>query len=259
MEARRVHIGLAGLCLAAGMGVAGEASAAVIAHYRFEPGAFLEDSSPNDLDLVATASPASSADVTTGGGSGSAHFDGNDLLVTETPLDLTPYRHVRISWLQRVQAGPYGIIYEHSANWNVYPGTLMAISPGDGYNSTTGYAGIGSGGTYNLDTFPHPDASSPGTWAAFSVEVNLDAPNSQGVVRIFDGAGNEIGTSSLAHTSMPASFRNDFLYIGNRANLAVGFTGNIDELKIESVEIPEPASLALAGAGAVLMQARRRR
>jgi hypothetical protein len=253
-----MRMGLAGLCVAAGFGFAGEASAAVVAHYRFEPDAFLEDSSPNDLDLLNTTNATSSTDATTGGGAGSALFDGNDFLATEAPLDLTPYRHIRISWIQRLQSDQIGIVFEHSANWNIFNGSLLGIARGDILNSPVhGYAGIGLGGTYNLDTFPHPTAGVPGTWAAFSVEYDLDAGNAQGVTRVFDGNGNEIGTT--VHMSMPTTFRNDFLYIGARAGGGAGFVGNIDELKIESVEIPEPASLALSGAGAALVLARRRR
>jgi hypothetical protein len=249
--------GLVGLCVIAGAALASDASAAVIAHYRFEPDAFLEDSSSNDLDLLNTTNATSSTDVTTGGGAGSALFDGNDFLATEATLDLTPYRHIRVSWIQRLQADQIGIVYEHSANWNNFNGALLGIARGDiGNSPVQGYAGIGLGGTYNLDTFPHPAAGVPGTWAAFSVEYDLDAGTAAGVTRIFDGNGNEIG--STLHTQMPTTFRNDFLYIGARAGGGAGFVGNIDELLIETVEVPEPGTLALAAAGSLVALLRRR-
>jgi len=244
--------------------LAPSAGAVVVAHWRFEPGAFTADSSPsgaNPLFNGAGANAATSSTDVAGpeGGAGSALFDGNDFLQTVSSLDLTPYRYLRVSWLHRKQADSAIIVYEHTADYNANTGAFVTVVDGDISNrNDVGYLSLRTGGGYNLDQYPHAVGAVPGVWESFRAEINLDAAAPSGVVRIFDGSGAEIGSDTpVFQSAAPASFVNSLFAIGARTGGVAGFVGNIDELKIE--DIPEPTSLTLLGLGALAIVSRRRR
>ena len=220
----------------------------VIAHWRFEPGNFLQDSSPSGAHPLfnpgGTNAPVSSTDVAGApGGAGSARFDGSDYFRTSTRLDLSSYRRLRISWMQRLQTTGLAVTFEHSSNYNSNPGAFLHVNHSDipSGASVQGYIGLRSDG-YNNDGHPEASGAAPGVWETFVAEINLDAGSQSEVVRIFDGNGNEIGFDYPNNQgSAPGAFLNDFFYIGARAAPSVGFVGNIDELKIERLpEIPIP-------------------
>jgi len=247
---------IAGLA-ALGFGAA-DASAAVLAHYKFETGAFLEDSSPNNNDLV-NSSATSVTDVPTGGGTGSALFDGNDFLSTTASLDLTSHRKIRVSWFQRLQGAGLGIVFEHGPNYNGQNGAFLALA---NLSTNSGAASIRRTGPdgYSLDDFPHAAPAVPGTWQKFSIVFDLDAAATTGITSVFDESGTEIGVTNTSYlATSPGSFRNETFYIGARSGGIAGVVGNIDELLIESVEVPEPATFALIAAPFALLALRRRR
>lgn len=255
---------VAGLALA--LGAASTANADVIALWRFEPGSFLLDSSGNGHTLTNGAGSFDAASVTDvagpQGGAGSALFDGTDVMFTSAALNLSSYRHLRFSWMQRHQAttSTVKVVFEQSSNYNSNNGAFIQTVNSDlgGSNSTTqGYFSERGASGNTSDLYTHGAGSDPGSWATYSVDVDLDASPVGNVVKIFDGNGTEIGTNRDTNPAA-AAFINDVLYIGGRGtNAALGFVGNIDELKIESV--PEPAIAALLGGALAVVALRRRR
>ncbi len=224
--------------------------AEVIAFWRFESaGSFLTDSSGNGHTLANGAgglAATPSGDVGTGGGSGSALFDGGDVMNTLASLDLTPYRHLKISWMQKQTAlGGVKVLFEHTTNYNNTDGAFLATVNSDlgGSNpATQGYFILNAVGANNSDLY----TQSPNNWISMVADINLDSTGGA-IVRLFDGNNNPIGTDRDTGSS-PSGFINDTLFIGARGPTAsIGFVGNIDELKIES--IPEPSTWVLLTLG----------
>lgn len=237
--------------------------AEVIAFWRFESATtFLDDSSGHGHTLLnggGSLDATFSTDVGTGGGSGSASFDGGDVLRTAATLDLTPYRHLRISWLQKQTASSgVKVVFEDTTNFNSTDGAFLSAVNSDlsGTDaSTTAYVNLNGLSANNSDIYPQ----SPGSWIALVAEINLDATPSGKIVQVFDGSGSPIGTDRDLG-SAPSAFLNDTLYIGARGSgAAIGFLGNIDELKIEAVPEPSTWMLLALGSAALLGAGRRLR
>ena len=70
--------------------------------------------------------PATSdtVNIPPGGGSGSAAFDGGDVM--QTMLDLSPFSTISVSWWQRTTSTSVGVLFEHSPNKNVNTGGFLA-------------------------------------------------------------------------------------------------------------------------------------
>lgn len=171
-------------------------------------------------------------------------------------------RHLRISWMQRLQDPGTGVkvVFEQTVNYNTTQGAfLQTVNSGLGGSNpaTQGYLSVRGASGNTSDLYTHALGANPGVWQSFSAEIDLDAATVGGVVKIFDGNGTETGSNRDLNPGA-ASFVNDVLYIGGRSSgAAIGFVGNIDELKIE--DVPEPATSLLASLGLIVVGFRRRR
>ena len=250
------QLGLVLFGLIATLALQAPVQAEVIAYWRFEGegDAFLADSSGNGHTLTNNGGVAQSSDVcdgtgtaTAADGSASAQFDGTDDSF-QASLDLRDYRHLRISWWQKCAnpaLGQYGLVYEHSANFNGAAGAIASFHTNvDG--SLVQYVGVKSSVNHLVDRF---ERSEP-VWEYVVVEYNLDAATQSDIVRVWHN-GTEASVDHLL-SSAPTAFRNDTFFLGARGNSTMWLDGTIDEFKIENV--PEPGSLSLlcaAGAGVI--------
>ncbi|MEA1950706.1 MAG: sialate O-acetylesterase, partial [Planctomycetota bacterium] len=226
-------------------GFSSTAGADVVAQWRFEPddtetpeNEFLMDSSGNG-NTLANFGVVSQTDPGAGfPGLGGAAFDGSSHMQTAATLDLSPYRHILITWWQKVANNVDGMIWEHSETFISTPGSIVAdVNDGPDGN---GKAGVwGTAGNLNLDHYPH---SYNNTWEHLAVEINLDAADAGDILWVFRN-GNLAGWASTAQTTNTVPFLNDIFYLGARGGSSVHFTGAIDELVIQTV--PEPGAIAL--------------
>jgi len=237
--------------------------AAVIALWKFDQGAgFLTDSSGNGNTLQDSFGSATSVaddfDGAGGASTGSALFDGDDILGTINALDLSGSSRIRVSWWARVDATSIGVAFEHSINNNANAGGFISTVNEDAAGE--GRVGIrGNAGVANFDSILHSTDGT--TWQQFAVEFDIvDSILAGDVTQVVTGGtGGNVG----GQATDIGPFRNDNFFIGGRADGGLfGFNGGIDELQIESlVTIPEPNSLLLGllGAVGVRCSARKRR
>jgi hypothetical protein len=207
----------------------------VVAYWQFDGNNFLADSSGHGHTLVNHG--VKQVD-------GTAAFDGNSILSTADSIDLTPYRKIRVSWSQKATSLKANqIVWEQSEDYN---NTMGAISAGQ--ELTGGGAAIRTANALNdfCNLDEHPVAVD--TWENFTIEYNLtndrgDRPAYRAnVVKVFKD-GKQIGLDTGHEGFAPDSFIDAVFYIGNAGfNInakagastgAVGFTGQIDNMKIE--------------------------
>jgi hypothetical protein len=216
-----------------------QGQAGLIAYWRFEPGAaFTADSSGNGNTLTNNRATQSTDTPPYVGGSGSAYFDGssgsNAFMQTAANLNLSPYKHVAISWWQKVDTSSMAFVWEHSANYNSYDGGILNAVNETGL--TPQYVAVRrnvSPAGYTLDTFPYTS----GQWEHFTAVINLGLPagNTHEVLKVYK---NGVLVSSDKQTSgVPAALRNDILYFGARSSGAAPFKGWIDEMSIADLPI----------------------
>jgi len=237
-------------------------NASTIAYWRFEPGNLTLDSSGNGHTLV-NAGAASSGDVSGGApGTGSALFDGTDIMNTLATLDLSSYTQLTIEWFMKpnlAASSTLAAVWEQSANLfgGTGPGAVASFINNQApavnilevdarlFATTKAYAVV-------------PGGVSGGVWHHYVMEV--DKNNIASNYKLFiDG----VATGTLIDGSTGNSFINDTLYIGARSGVGFPFTGNLDEFRISSgllspfEFIPEPSSAALLGLGGILLFRRR--
>jgi hypothetical protein len=206
----------------------------VIADWQFDGKNFLADSSGHGHTLVNHG--ATQID-------GTAAFNGNAILSTVDSIDLSPYTKVRVSWSQKATSLKTDqIVWGQSENYNNVVGAIAAV-----HQPTGGSAAIltttDGGLSYNVDEYP----VAVDTWENFAVEYNRLTDQGRAayradVIKVFKD-GTLIGVNTAREGFAPESFVNAAFYIGNaglnigaRAGVAtgaVGFTGQIDNLKIE--------------------------
>ncbi len=208
------------------------AAAATIASWQFEPGDFLADSSGNG-NTLSNSGAVSDSDVAAGAtGSGSAYFDGGDIMQTVGTLDLTPYRHIRVSWWQKTTTDAVGLPWEQTTNYNSHVGAI--VSSVNEYGAGGGSGNIRAPGGPVQDQFPHAHGSGNTTWEKVAIEYNLDSPTMHEVVKVFND-GVLVGTDTITPPAPPAALLNERFFIGARSGVVAGLNGKMDELTIETV------------------------
>jgi hypothetical protein len=233
--------------------------AEVIAHWRFESGNFLADSSGNGHTLTGTATP--SVDVANAsGGSGSALFNGATSLQTAAALDLSSFGQLRVSFAMRNTSAALGVILEHTANYNSNEGAFL-------FDTNELGAGLGSV-VLNLTAAPTHGEQLPhatGQWDLYQIDMIPTAVSAADVIQITRN-GTQLADAAafgLHGTTAAHAFLNDIFYIGARAGSGFPFNGNIDEILIEAPPfgpvIPEPSTLLLAVFGLLGLTGIRRR
>lgn len=249
---------LASFVVVLAVGLAGTAGASVIAQWTFDGAgdAFVADSSGHGHTL-GNNNVAQSSSVTATGSGSSAYFDASLTagFWTTNTLDLSAYRHLRISWSQLVQTDATGMLFEHSPNSALSAGGFCA----DVNEKTPGISNFQLGdGTWadghyvlNAATSTHAHGSTNTTWENLQLDINLDAsPNDSVLTLLCNGhvAGsyeNYPWASAGVDNKGPAAgaFGNYYFNIGARQGGSSLFTGYIDNLTVESV--PEPSALIL--------------
>lgn len=225
-----------------------------IAYWDFEPNAFLADSSGNGHTLSNTGAVSSNQVPSGTGSTGSAEFDGADIMRTVNSLDLSGFESITVSWYQFVDNGKVAIMFEHSPDTNTNVGgfelTVNEMSS-DGVSTGVGRPVLRTNGGYNGDNQTH----AIGAWEFFTMAIDLTATTPSQIVEVSNAVEDSNQNADVA------PFRNDFFHIGNRfSNLGLGFVGNIDDLHIDGTRIvPEPGTLSLVGLGAAMMIRRRQR
>ena len=202
----------------------------VVANWKFDDDQFLTDSSGNGHTLVNRG--ATQID-------GTASFNGKGMVSSVDSIDLTPFTKVRVSWSQKATL-PISdqVVWEQSDDFNVTPGAIIACN-----SATVGKASIRAtdeNASYNLDEYPVV----ADTWEDFMVEFNLTTDRGDhvayrsDVVKVFKD-GELIGTNTGLEGFAPDVFINAAFHIGGRVGtttpVAAGFTGLIDNVKIEGM------------------------
>ncbi len=213
-------------------------SAEIIAKWDFSAaGNFLLDSSGNGHQLISNNGAGWSNAAPPGSGlTGSVAFTKGGIFTMNT-LNLTPYRKLRISWWQLVQNTTAAVVFEQWINGGGQLGLVTVI-----VNAKVGASDIaGTGSAWlnatmpNVDFFPHLQGTANTTWEKFTVEYDLDAAGASEVVKVFNGAGVNIGTASGMQGAAPASFLNFQLYLGARNQTELPLVGNLAGITIETI------------------------
>ena len=209
MSCRVLYCGLAGVLvvLVLTAGLVSTADAEVIAEWNFNGDApeRLADSSGNGNHLQQIG--------TTYWGAGLAAFGPDPgRLATIAPLDLSPYRWVRLSWSMLNLNSAGGVVFDQG--WiGAGPSAFIVGTNSDG-TSGTGSAGLMArpAGTTTFTGYAHEFGTGNTVWADYAVEVDLDAALPADQIKIFkDGVNIGVVNSSGA---LPLSMPNDIFTIG---------------------------------------------
>lgn len=250
---KQVHGGrtiLLGAVLIAVVSWTANAMADTLAYWTFDgtDDAFLADSSGHEHVLSNTgASRSTDAAV----GLGSASFNGSAIMQTVGKLDLSPYKSVTVSWWQKSSSTTDGILCEHTPDSSTQNFGGFYIYNPDNAKGEVMLRGANNGTAppVYMDDYTSTATSD---WVRMSVTINLAAASASDVIRM-QRNGQPVGTDT--HTkSLPDAFANDYFYIGARSGAMYGYTGQIDDLKIETT-LPEPSTLVLLALGCISLLA----
>ncbi len=239
-----------------------------VAYWRFEPGAFTNDSSGNGFTLLNTgAVSTNSVGSAVPNNNGSAYFNGvNSFMNTIASVPLSSYSGLTIEWWMKSQqdatSGDANIVWEQSDDFNAHPGAL-AIFINDGYPPILPNDFRISGGQSTAEGgFQKWDRYDTNGWHHYAVTYDT---NSGGTRLHFYKDLVEFGSFADTNTGAAQSFTNDLFYFGARAGSGLYFNGMIDEMRIsDSVlnttqMLPEPGVLVFLGSGILLALQRRNR
>ena len=201
-----------------------EGTLPVIANWRFNEGAGLTDSSTNNKLLTGSGVVFTN---------GVARFNGvNNSLNTATTLNLTNYTDVTVECFMRTASLNTMIFLEHGVNFYADKGAFMFVV-------NDGVLGLLYNAFRTLTTYPndkyHQDqttanAAADGQWhhVAWVYSKNLGTTNM--CTLYLDGVQQPQHPTATDATATP--LRDLTFYIGSRANSAVRFIGDLDDIKI---------------------------
>jgi MYXO-CTERM domain-containing protein len=261
--------------LSAGMS---NVQAAVVAYWRFEPGALNDDSAGSNA-LSGIIGPTSSLDVAPGApGIGSASFNGTQSgFKTTSTLDLTALSDMTIEWYMKSIQGAVAIIIEHGGASGTGPfGAAINDQFSDDadelefYQRTSGFNAYLKG----ISDSPATPEVTDGNWHHIAATIDGSETAAERIGLFVDGisVGAYVPVGSPSGT--PA-FQDLFFYVGSRLGTSNKYVGLIDELRISdelltpdqflnaNSAVPEPASaalwLGLVGLGTVAALRRQKR
>ena len=192
----------------------------VIAHWRFDEGASLSDSSGNGNSL------AGSGVVFT---NGIARFDGNHTLGTAGTLNLTAWTNLTVEFFMRTTSTSTMAAIEHTANFGTFPGAFF-VDVNDGFRGRViGGNCTVAGSKYNLDT-TGTNAVGENQWHHVAVVYNKAKTGADRSMLYFDGVAQ--GTFNSLADSTAVTLRNATLFIGSRNNTSLKYTGEMDDIRI---------------------------
>ncbi len=246
---------------------AAQADAAVVAYWRFEPGALNIDSGPNHYDLDIQGNGVSQGSATPGytpSNSGSLTLSGSDtagrVLKTINAVDLSALNKITVEWWANVATNSAaGIIFEQGTDFNSTAGAIIAdVIEGPARMDVAQHTVA-----YYIDRAARP---ANGTWTHYAMEIDKAQTGNDRLHLYINGV--EVGDNTQVASDTPA-FGNAVMYFGSRNNSQFFFDGSIDEVRISDtilapeqflMYVPEPASAgALVVAGAMSAMTRRRR
>lgn len=229
--------------------LAATAQAAVIAEWDFAPGANFLIDSVGGHTLVQGGVGTVTSDTSSGN---SAYFGGTGCLKTAATLNLTPYRHLLVSWSMKDQNTAFAVVYDHG--WDAAGGLLTDVNEGGLGDGRACIRQTGAG--YQNKSLPHAYGTDNSVWADFAVELNLDGATAADQLKVFKNGVN-VGTYT-ANSGLPlGSFMNTTFVLGALTEGGGYFMGNIANMTIESV--PEPGTVMLLVTGGLLCCAQRKR
>jgi len=160
---------------------------------------------------------------------GNFSFDGtNDYARSQNTINLSACTGITLQAVSK--ATNLAMLYEHSLDWNSYPGAFGLSTNSDGYVYTSQsmhfYWNTNNGTSQGARNFTTTNQSS----SFFIEHKTLIKNNSDGLQDYFNG--NRVtyaspwgsGTSTIGNTT---NFRNDHLYLGSRGGTVAFLQGNI--------------------------------
>ena len=187
------------------------------------------DLSGNNNNFTLTNSPTFNSS-----NSGNIVFDGtNDYASSTSTLNLSTYDQITVEvWFKCSDAG-LRMVFEHSANWNNFPGGFGLASNTNGLNAYNNECHTNSANGARDYGF------TCGT-TLYSCHVNIFSRIADSTGRLSYVNGNLLPFVNLNGSSWPtttvttntSAFRNDTMYLGSRGGSSLFFYGSIAMFKI---------------------------
>lgn len=209
--------------------------AGVVAYWQFEQADPSADASGNNnvLSVVNVATVADKA--ANAPGAGSAVFDGTAYAQTAGTLNLSAYTAVTVEWWMKTEQADFGMILEHSANYNFNPGAFISY-----YNETPDrlvFANLAGG--YAIRSVP---LLRDGQWHHYAFTLEANDVSANRIQLYVDGELTAAATNSVA--SSAHVFLDDVFNIGARNGAGFFLKASLDEMRI-SDEILNPETFLL--------------
>lgn len=211
------------------------AQGGVIAYWQFESPDPTADSSGNNNTLGMVNVTTAADKATNAPGTKCAVFDGTAYAQTVGTLDLTTYTNLTIEWWMKTSQTSFGMVLEHSANYNYNPGAFISY-----YNESPGrmvFANLATG--YAIRSVP---LLNDGVWHHYAFTIDAGDVTAHRIELYVDGVLSAAATNSVV--SGGKTFLNDIFNIGSRNGTGLFLNARIDEMRI-SDQILNPETFLL--------------
>lgn len=194
----------------------------VIAHWRFDEGAGLTDSSGNGNTLAGSGVTFTN---------GVARFSGAHTFNTAAALDLTACSNLTVECFLRSTAATAGMIFlEQTTQFFTKPGAfIVSLNETNATGQMMGGFCTAAGTKLNLDITAR-NAAADGQWHHVAIVYDRSKTGQDRSLLYLDGVAQGVYASWTDGSS--TAFRNDILYIGSRNNAAPYYTGDLDDIRI---------------------------
>ena len=207
----------------------------VIAYWPFKCGRELEDASGNGYSLA-------NSGVSFDASAGTAVFDGNHVIFsTLEKLDLHWYDALTVEcFVKTPHFDKHHMIMETSADAALNQGAFyLFVSENTGLAESLFTAGIfptfaEASSFYNQDKSEGGGILTDGKWHHLALVIDPAKSGANRAMLYLDRAPQSV---SLAESDLATVFREEFLYIGSRANSQYKFTGEMDDVRISGAAL----------------------